>query len=205
MNTPLILQWSIFVDFYKRNLRFLTSLHLMCVGKYGVAQPWYFLVLPSYWCGGCCCDDSTSDRGVAYRSSQINAGWESPKISTNFCICRQRSCIVAYVVLLMWCCSCDVIPVIMEKEPWKMAHDLANHCYFLPRVSLTKTGNLAVHGHQGLVVWHLMMMKATCMACFSTRRGRPRRFRSWRVCAKHQEVLFSWLRFIQDGPEGHDV
>ena len=41
---------------------------MLSTGKYGVSQPWYFPILPRYWCGDCGADTGKSgfnpSRGV---------------------------------------------------------------------------------------------------------------------------------------------
>lgn len=40
--------------------------------EYGVAKPWYFIFLPNYWCGDCCCKKKNKNNANVEKENEKN-------------------------------------------------------------------------------------------------------------------------------------
>ena len=62
--------------------------------EYGVAKPWYFLFLPSYWCGDCC--NKKSNEKVVYKSKE-NENNKKKELSESVQMDNGKNAIELYV------------------------------------------------------------------------------------------------------------
>ena len=51
--------------------------------EYGVAKPWYFIFLPSYWCGDCCCSKKKTKKVENEKIDEKMKNYNEEKVKNN--------------------------------------------------------------------------------------------------------------------------